>query len=421
MSGVQQISPEALKEMLSAENIKRLAALIAPKLHPNKRTLVYIIAQAVRIGHAAIETMFVNSMFGKNYDQILIVTGTMEHLYANRSVFEVVGPNIEHLETTEQNIVKLGYLHHGLLQFDAFDFLVMSPETLYAFFSDFTRRGGQIAPFELSPRLKAQGEPWLESLGVPEDAPIALLHVRDTGYASFMTHHSFRCADVNAYHLAIDALVENGYWVFRIGDKTSPKLTRTHERVVDIPHLQQHGTWMDVYMCGRCTVGIMQLSGPEAILRGFRKPMLLANVVPDLAREPRPEDIFMLKRFRSRQTGEEMTYQDFLRLGAPMLTMTDQFTENGIEVIENTPEELRDGALDLIRFLDGEPVKDPESQKNFVTMGQVFERNIKNIPQNQLQGAVFYSLASEHTRIADSFFEHRPHFLDWKSKAEGTA
>ena len=421
MSGVQQISQEALKEILSAESIKKLAAIISPKLDPNKKTLVYIIAQAVRIGHSAVETMFVNSMLGKNYDQLLIVTGTLEHLYANRSVFEVTGPNIVHVETTEQNVIKIGYLHYGLLQFDAFDFLVMSPETLYAQFSAFTRGGGKIAPFELTPRLKQLGGPWLNSLGVPDDAPIAILHARDRGYASFMTHHYFRCADVNTYHLAIDALIERGYWVFRIGDRTSPPLTHVRDQLVDVPHLQKHGDWMDIYLCGRCTFGVMQLSGPEAILRGFRKPMLLANAVPDLSREPTPLDLFMLKRFRSRAGGQDMTYQDFLRAGAPMLSMTDEFTNAGIDIIENTPEELRDAVLDMLRFLDGEPARDAEAQKNFVTMGKVFEQNIKNIPQNQLHGEAFYSLASDHTRVADSFFDHRPGFLDWKPNTPQSA
>ncbi len=418
MSGVQQISPEALQQMLSAENMKKLAGLIAPKLGTNKKTLVYIIAQAVRIGHSAAESMIVKSLFEDKYDQILIITGALEHLYANRSVFEILGPNVVHVETGEESVVMLGYLHHGLMRFDRFDLLIMSPETLYAQFSAHTRAGGEIRPFELSPRLNALGDAWLEGLGVPKDAPIALLHVRDRGYASFMTHHFYRCADVKNYNLAIDALIERGWWVFRIGDKTSPPLEHPSEQAVDIPHRAGHANWMDVYMCGRCDFGIVQLSGPEVIVRGFRKPMLLANVVPDLARDPFPRELWLMKRFVSKETGEDMTYEAYLEKGAPLLTMSDQYEQAGIEVIENTPEELRDATLDMLRCLDGEPPRDPDMQEKFIVMGRAFQDYVASIPNQQAKGQVYYSLASQHARMADSFFDHRPGFLDWKDADE---
>ena len=414
MSGVQQISPESLQQMLSAENMKKLASIIAPKLGDKKKTLVYIIAQAIRIGHSANESMVVKSLYEDKYDQILIITGVLEHLYANRTVFETLGPNVVHVETSEESVVMLGHLHHGLMRFDRFDLLILSPETLYAQFSAHTRAGGEIRPFILSDRLNSLGAAWLEGLGVPEDALIALLHVRDKGYASFMTHHFYRCADIKNYHLAIDALIERGYWVFRIGDKTSPPLEHPHQRAVDIPHLPGHGNWMDVFMCGRCTFGIVQLSGPEVIVRGFKKPMLLANVVPDLARDPFPRELWLMKRFKSAETGEDMSYEEYLEKGAPLLTMSDQYEKAGIEVIENTPEELRDATLDMLRCLDGEPPRDPDAQARFITMGKAFQDYVKSIPNQQAKGQVYYSLASDNTCMADSFFDHRPGFLEWK-------
>ena len=397
-------------EMAKPETLQKLFGLVAPRLVPGRRNLVYILAQAERIGHLAMELLFLNTLYGKNFDRIIVVTGPTDQPGVNPAVLEVPGPRFAHVETDDKLLPLLGFLDGGMLDMKVLHMLLAQPQRLTRDFGRAVTTGQSVAHFELPERLGALGDAWLRGQGIDPADRFVLLHVRDVSYLPEKAHHLFRCADIKRYHKAIDRLVVAGYRVFRLGDRSSPPLSHASGRVIDVPHAVDYAPYLDVYLSARCRFAVNQASGPEALVRCFGRPALTVNLMLEHLRLPLADDLLVFKRIRRAGDGGELTYAEMLERGVPGFGSGEAFAEAGLLVEENTAEELDAAVAEMLELVDG-GARLGAGDDRFTALGAAYEAKIAADAAIIAKNEDFYAHAHGFGRVSRAFLEKDPGFL----------
>jgi len=208
----------------------------------------------------------------------------------------------------------------------------------------------------------------LEALGVPRDAWFVCLHVRDSGFKDGGSKtDSYRNADIDTYLLAIETIVAHGGWVIRMGDPTMKPLSAI-EHVIDYAHSDVRSDWMDVFLCAQCRFLIGTSSGLYLVSMAFGVPIVQTNYLPWNSLLLSSKDLFLPKLLWSLDENRHLTFSEIL--SSPLSGGVSQsfYDYSGVEILENTPEEINDIVLEMLVRLDGKltySVSDGRLQKRF--------------------------------------------------------
>lgn len=395
------------------ETVEALLHTVLPHLPEGERVLVYILDKIARIGHLCQEPFMVNGLYGDSYDRILLLTARIDQPGVNQAVFEILGPKFIHVETDDPVLPLLGVLDGGLAEFGPFDLWLVAADTIQDLYVEHVS-GAPITSqkFALSPGLRSRGDRWLETIGIGEDDPVVMLHVRDMSFLPGRSQYEYRCASIENYGPAIDWLVARGYRVFRIGDTANPPLGHESDRVIDVPHQENYDGFMDVYLGSRSHFAITGQSGPDILARSLGTPCLMANTGPAKEICHMPPDIFLPKPLYHVGGDAMLTYQEILDLGLPAFSVTEQFTEAGVVVGQNSPEDILNAVEEIDRTISSDYPFDPEIEVRFRAMSRDFD-DLRRA-QFEAEGANYttYSYANPWGRLSQSFVRSHPHWLD---------
>ena len=193
----------------------------------------------------------------------------------------------------------------------------------------------------------------LRGLGIPEGAWFVCIHVREPGFKDRgSSFDSYRNANVDTYSLAIETIVAHGGWVIRMGDPSMKRLSPM-KHVIDYAHNDVRSDWMDVFLSAQCRFFIATSSGLGAISVSFGVPMVQTNYLPWGTMWSSSKDLFLPRLLWSKKEQRNLTFNEIL--SSPLSGGVSQsFYDNaGVEVIENTPEEINDIVSEMLNRLDG--------------------------------------------------------------------
>lgn len=228
---------------------------------------------------------------------------------------------------------------------------------------------GRAPLLKLSNSHYERGWDCLEQLGVPRETWFVCLHVREPGYLKEgdNSHNTYRDADINTYLLAVKTIVENGGWVIRMGDPTMKPLPPM-EHVIDYVHSDVRSDWMDIFCCAECRFFLGTTSGLFLVSFVFGVPCALANFTPMVERPWSGKDIFIPKLYWSKTKDRYFTFEEAL---APQIRNCydgRKIESSGIQLVDNTPEEINDMVVEMLDRLDGTleyTAEDERMQKRF--------------------------------------------------------
>lgn len=198
----------------------------------------------------------------------------------------------------------------------------------------------------------------LERLGVPKGAKYVCVHVRDAAYwrqrkPSIRNDSDFRNSDIADFIPAIEALLEAGYHVLRIGFPVADRLPITHPRFIDYSFA--HRTpFMDVFLAAECHLMVSTGSGIDSIAYMFRRPILMCNLAPvGFLYSDSPRIVNMLKLHRRKGTVRLMSYREVNAVGADVFVTTDDFIKGGIDYLDAPGDVIRRAAIEAVARLSG--------------------------------------------------------------------
>lgn len=226
-----------------------------------------------------------------------------------------------------------------------------------------TKWKGKPPLLALPPDLSTKGREALRKLGLPVGVWYVCVHSREGSYSPRDEHlHSFRNSEIESYRLAMQTIVERGGWCVRVGEANSKPLSPM-KGVIDYAHSPLKSDWMDVFLCANCLFFVGNSSGLQLLSSVFGVPSALANLIPISCSLPIiPGDVGIPKILKRRDSGKILKYSDIMASPLGNYRFAERYAEDGILVEENTPEDIRDLAVEMLERCRGEIVYTPDDE-----------------------------------------------------------
>ena len=218
------------------------------------------------------------------------------------------------------------------------------------------------APPHLSftPREIVRGNETLSEMGLSEGDRFVCFIVRDAAYTKIafpkkdMSYHDYRNCDVDDYILAAEALADRGLFVLRMGSIVAKPLRSSHPRVIDYANSKFQSEFMDVFLGASCEFCVSDGLGYYAIPAAFRRPNAYVNYSPfHMFYSSRACDLGIAKTVSSLKTGKRLNLSQMGENGTAQFSHTSQYSDAGVSIDSNTPEEIRDLMLEMLDRTEG--------------------------------------------------------------------
>ena len=231
--------------------------------------------------------------------------------------------------------------------------------------------GNRPALLTLEEKHRGEGRARLAELGVPSDAEFVCFHCREGGYSPSDEHlHSFRNNSIENYLPAVAELAMRGLWCIRMGDPSMRQI-EPMERVIDYAHLDIRSDWMDVFLCASCRFFLGSTSGLAHVAYVFGRPSAMPNQVPlSMALAFGLSDVAIPKLLWLEKEGRYLSFGEAFDSNASNFRYTNLYREHGLQPLENTAEDIRDLALEMLERSKGNVIYTPgdeELQQRFKT------------------------------------------------------
>ena len=215
----------------------------------------------------------------------------------------------------------------------------------------------------------------LQKMGIAAGRAYICIANRDTAYLTRhfgnrdWEYHNYRNSSIQNYVLASEELAGKEYYVIRMGSEVEEIMEINDPKIIEYAAGGFRRELLDIYLPANCLFFINGESGLGGIPRIFRVPMVFVNLGPLEYIVSWASDIITIpKKYWLKKEKRFMTFWEILESGAGRYLHTHKFIEHGIELIENTPEEIRDAAIEMDERIKGTweaTEEDEELQKHF--------------------------------------------------------
>lgn len=253
---------------------------------------------------------------------------------------------------------------------------------------------------------EAKGCRLLLEMGIPENTPFVCLHVRDGAYHAKMQFTNYRNADVKRHLLAVEELTKQGYYVIRMGKKVKNSLDTSNSKIIDYASSIHRNDFMDIYLGAKCSFVISTSSGWDNIPHTmFRKPILYTNFVPISQMVTWNRNAIAIpKRYWLKREDRFLTLSEIIEIDERYSSIKTKFSELGIDLIENTEEEILDATIEFLDCLSSNykctSKNDNRRQREF---WEIYERNLKKFALRHMHGELRSRIGSKFLDKATEF------------------
>jgi len=232
------------------------------------------------------------------------------------------------------------------------------------------QRGDLPWPFTIKEMAFARKN--LAEMGVPADARIACLLVRDSMYdrekrvTPYIYPH--RNADINAYQPGMEFLASQGWYVLRMGSVVEKSLAWRSEKIIDYA-LEFRTEFMDVWLMLQCGMVVSTGAGLDSIATMVRKPLVYTNFPNVYWSLPNYSSLFILhKHFFKKPERRELTKYGMMASHCSWLHYDNEYKGLNIGTRENTADEITAAVREVLEWVEGRHTatdEDVRSQKQF--------------------------------------------------------
>ena len=216
----------------------------------------------------------------------------------------------------------------------------------------------QPVPVRLRALAAAEAQAQALAHGIAPDARLICMHAREAGYKRGREIHDRRPEDIRddrlrnarieSYLDAVDALVERGYTVVRLGDPTMTPVQ--HPGVVDLATSPMRTNLLEVYCLLRSRFIIAGESSYVNVVCLTNTPILLVNATEPISAYPvRAPGLFLPKGVVDKRDGRRLAAVDLLTADYQRYFRS----EKRYLYVDNTPEEIRGATLEMLDWLEG--------------------------------------------------------------------
>jgi putative glycosyltransferase (TIGR04372 family) len=221
-----------------------------------------------------------------------------------------------------------------------------------------------------------RGRELLESIGIPQSVSYLCFFARDKEYLDNIanhgtrrdwSYHDYRDCDIENFIAAVETVTGAELWALRMGAAVEKPIRSSNQRIIDYAS-DYHSEFADIYLLSHCKFTLGCSTGIVVVSEIFRIPCAIVNLVP-LRHLPRnPGDLFLPKKLWNIGSKRFLTLRETIDIGADRWVLSSQYRAAGIELVENSPEEITAVSLEMNSRIDGTwktTDEDEELQKRF--------------------------------------------------------
>ena len=228
---------------------------------------------------------------------------------------------------------------------------------------------------KFTPNEEVAAQKELINMGVNEGSTFIGFIARGPSYLKNVaptrdwSYHNYRDSNIENYLLAAEELSRRGHFSIRMGAFIENELKTNNPKIIDYATKGYRTDLLDIYIPARCHFFIGGNTGLDSVPPIFRKPVVYVNYVPiELVRGWYPNSLVLFKKHWLKDGKRFMTFREIFESGAGLFSHASEFDKLGIELIENTPEEIRDVVIEMDERLKGTwetTEQDKELQRQF--------------------------------------------------------
>lgn len=206
-----------------------------------------------------------------------------------------------------------------------------------------------------TPHEEQKGLAALRKMGIPQGASFICFHVRDPAYLANhfkvserdFYYHNYRDSNIQNCMLVAEEMANRGYFILRMGAVVKEEFKSDNPKIIDYA-TKYRTDFLDIFMLSKCRFFISTDCGLTEVAAIFRRPVAWINRIPfEVMPTAKINDLVIPKKHWLRKERRFMTFREIINSGAAGFYSTKQFDQLGIEVIENTPEEIKALAVEM--------------------------------------------------------------------------
>lgn len=220
-----------------------------------------------------------------------------------------------------------------------------------------------------TPEEEERGQELLRSMGIGTGSPYICFHVRERSYFEVVrsdlvqrgTVQEFRNGSIKNYLPAAEHLASQGLFAVRMGYLVNEKIESTSDRLIDYAS-EFRSDFGDAFLPARCKFFLGSPTGINDISMTMGVPRAIANLIPMLVPPLGKNELFIPKKLWHIQEKRFLTFRERANSAIDELREDRAFAEAGLEVIENTAQEILVLATEMNHRLDGTWITSEEDE-----------------------------------------------------------
>ena len=253
------------------------------------------------------------------------------------------------------------------------------------------------------------GEKILSEFGLKNKDKFVMLNVRDGAYQlkkistryRDWSYQDFRHTDIDKFVLASEELAKRGYFVFRMGAVVEKPFNLKNPKIIDYANSNLRSDFMDIYLGAKCNFCISTGSGFQCLPALFRKPIIDLSVPLGDKMTHSEKYLLMIKHHFLKKEKRRLSLSEIFSYGVAYAFETKTFEQKGIELVENTSEEIKDLVIEMVEKLEYKKKLDPEDEELQKKFRNLYASNIKSYDYQQVSKNLKDSII--HGQIRSSF------------------
>ena len=213
-----------------------------------------------------------------------------------------------------------------------------------------------------TPEEEVDGSHYLTSIGLRGDDKFICFCIRDSIYLDEMfpersreewSYHDYRDACVQDFVPAIESLVDTTEWyAFRLGKLVKNAFCSDNPKIIDYASNGDRSDFLDIYLAAKCHLFINSGSGFFDVPVIFRRNVVSVNLIP--IGWPSGGHAFIPKKLWLKNEKRFLTFQEMSELPRRINHLDGwEYDRLGLEVIDNTANEISDFLVEVIERMNG--------------------------------------------------------------------
>ena len=242
-------------------------------------------------------------------------------------------------------------------------------------------------PLNFTNEEEIYGKKILNKFGLKDGDKFVCLAVRDNAYEKLKispryrnwSYHDYRNHDIDSFVLAAEELTRRGYHVFRMGVVVNKTFNSNNPKIIDYVNTNLRSDFMDVYLGAKCSFCISTGLGFDHVPYIFRRPIVSMTLpVVDL---PTFSEKYLniTKHHVLKKEKRKLTLSEIFSYGLAYTHDTKVFKQKGIELVDYTPDEIKDLVIEMVENLEFKRKLNPEEEELQKTFKSLFASNIKRV------------------------------------------